>query len=137
MQHRLEPLVTAAGAMTVAAITTGLIAYGLPSLAGGAPLPLNQLTPTVLGAVLTLGILNTFAAYLIFYSVIAVLGAARTSMVTYVLPVVGLLLGAAFLSEQIDSRLMMGALLILGSIAAVNLDVAALTKKFRRPIKVS
>jgi len=121
MQNRLEPIVTAGGAMTVAAIVTGVITFGAPLWGGAPPLPLATLSPRVLGATVTLGLLNTFVAYLIYYSLIAALGAARTSMVTYVIPVVGILLGTIFLHEQIDARLISGAVLIIGSIAIVNL----------------
>jgi drug/metabolite transporter (DMT)-like permease len=130
MQNRLEPLVVAAGAMTVAAVITGVIAYLAPFWGGAAPVPWTQLTPRVLGAVLALGLANTFVAYLIFYSLIAALGAARTAMITYVLPVVGLLLGAIFLGEQVDVRLLIGALLIIGSIGIVNLNIATVLKRF-------
>jgi drug/metabolite transporter (DMT)-like permease len=131
MQNRLEPIVTAAGSMIVAATTTGLIAYLAPMLGGAAPVNWGVLTPRVLGAVLALGAVNTFGAYLIFYSLVAVLGAARTSMVTYIIPVVGLLLGALFLGEQVDSRLLFGALLIVGSIAMVNLKLAPFVNAVR------
>jgi drug/metabolite transporter (DMT)-like permease len=131
MQKRMEPIVTATGAMTVAAITTGIVTYFAPALAGAAPVSLNQISPRVFGAGLTLGFFNTFAAYLIFYSLIATLGASRTAMVTYIIPVIGLLLGAIFLSERMDFRLIIGTLIILSSIAIVNLDFASLL--IRRP----
>ncbi len=134
MQHRLEPLAVSAGSMTVAAIVTGLVAYGWPELGGGPPVDLTQLQPRVLGAVLALGLLNTFVAYLIFYSLVAALGASRASMITYVIPVVGLVLGALFLAEPVDARLIAGAALILGGIGVVNL-------KFRtgaaKPLRVT
>jgi drug/metabolite transporter (DMT)-like permease len=123
MQHRLDPVVVAAGAMIVASIVSGLIAYVAPALGGPAPISLGQLTPNVLGAVLALGLVNTFGAYLIFYPLVSVLGAARTSMVTYVIPVVGLVLGAVFLAEQVDLRLAIGTLMIVGGIAIVNLNI--------------
>ena len=123
MQNRLDPFVVAAGAMTVAAITTGIIAYAGPVVGVTPPIGLNQLEPRVLGAVLALGFVNTFGAYLIFYPLIAALGAARTSMVTYIIPVVGLVLGAIFLGELLDVRLIIGAVMILGSIAIVNLNL--------------
>jgi len=123
MQHRLDPVVVAAGAMIVAAIVSGLIAYIAPALGGPALVSLGQLTPGVLGAVLALGIVNTFGAYLIFYPLVAVLGAARTSMVTYVIPVVGLVLGAIFLGEQVDLLLVIGTLMIVGGIGIVNLNL--------------
>lgn len=123
MQHRLDPVVVAAGSMTVAAIVSGLIAYGAPALGGAPPISLGQLTPTVLGAVLALGLVNTFGAYLIFYPLVSVLGASRTSMVTYVIPVVGLGLGAIFLGELVDVRLVIGAMMIVGGIGIVNLNL--------------
>ena len=129
MQTRLDPIVVAAGAMTVAAVITGIITYALPLTGGPAPVALTQLEPRVLGAILTLGLLNTFVAYLIFYSLVAALGAARASMITYVIPVVGLVLGATFLSEQVDARLIIGAGMILGSIGIVNLNIVALFKR--------
>lgn len=131
MQNRLEPIVTAAGAMLVAAVTTGLIAYGAPLWGGVAPVDLPSLSPNVLSALLALGLVNTFGAYLIFYSLVATLGAARTAMVTYVLPVVGLLLGALFLAEPIDGRLLLGAILVVGSIGISNLQWAPFVTRLR------
>lgn len=131
MQNRLEPLLVAAGTMTVAAVITGVLAYLAPLWGGAAPIPWAALTPSVLSAVLVLGLLNTFGAYLIFYSLIATLGAARTAMVTYVFPVVGLVLGALFLAEPVDLRLLMGALLIIGSIGIVNLNFATWLRRLR------
>lgn len=131
IQNRLEPIVVAAGAMTVAAVVTGIITYLAPALGGPSPILLTQLEPRVLGAILALGLINTFVAYLIFYSLVAVLGAARTSMVTYVIPAVGLILGALFLGEQVDIRLLIGAIMILGSIGIVNLNLKSLLKRGR------
>lgn len=104
----------------------GLLAYGAPLWGGTPVVSLTQITPRVLAALLALGLVNTFSAYLIFYSLIATLGAARTSMVTYVLPVVGLFFGALFLAEPIDGRLLLGAMLIMGSIGISNLKLTAL-----------
>ncbi|MFN8374147.1 MAG: EamA family transporter [Anaerolineae bacterium] len=55
-----------------------------------------------------------------FYEVIAKLGAARSSMVTYVVPVVAVTLGALFLGEVIDARLLLGSAFILVGLALVN-----------------
>jgi drug/metabolite transporter (DMT)-like permease len=116
IQRRLEPIVAAAGAMTVTAAISGPIAYALPFVGGRAPVALARLTPGVLGAILTLGVLNTFIAYLIFYAIIETLGAGKASMVTYVIPAVGLTLGAIFLNEPVDLPLLAGAAMIVGSI---------------------
>ncbi len=123
MQQRLEPLQVSAGAMTIAAVTTGIMTFITPMFGGLPPVDIRQLDSGVLLAILTLGFLNTFIAYLIFYGLVVKLGAARTSMVTYVIPVVGLLLGVIFLKEKLEYRLILGALMIIGSIAVVNLKL--------------
>ena len=117
IQRSLDPLVAAAGAMTVTAVISGVAAYVVPLLGGAPPTPLADLTPRVLAAIVMLGVLNTFVAYLIFYSIIETLGAGRSSLVTYVIPAVGLLLGALVLDEPVGVRLLVGATLIVGSVA--------------------
>lgn len=126
IQNRLDPIIAAAGAMTVTAVITGILAYAVPLAGGPAPASFLALTPRVLLSMLALGIINTFVAYLIFYSIIQTLGVARSAMVTYVIPVVGLTLGALFLHEQVDARLLLGTGLIMGSIGIVNLDLTGL-----------
>ncbi len=129
MQQRLEPLQASAGAMTIAAVITGIMTFITPMFGGLAPVDIRQLELSVLLAVLTLGFLNTFIAYLIFYGLVVKLGAARTSMVTYVIPVVGLLLGVIFLKEKLEYRLILGTIMIVGSIAVVNLKLENLFKR--------
>ncbi len=121
--HDLEPIMISAGAMTTAAIITGILMLVAPLAGGSAPVPLTDVSTNVLLSVLMLGFMNTFIAYLIFYSLVRSLGAGRTQMVTYVVPVVGLFLGAVFLNEVIDARLIAGASLIFAGIALVNLQL--------------
>ncbi|MEZ4669918.1 MAG: EamA family transporter [Anaerolineae bacterium] len=136
IQNRLAPITAAAGALTVTAIITGIIAHIAPLLGGPPPVLLADLRPDVLRAMLALGLLNTFVAYLMFYSIVAALGASRASMVTYVIPAVGLVLGAVFLKEQVDIRLLIGAGLIMGGIAVVNLRLGEILKR-RRELKAA
>ncbi len=130
VQKHLDPIVTAAGTMGVAAIITGILSVISPYFGGPPPVMLADLRSDVLFSVVVLGLLNTFIAYIIFYTIIGVLGAARTSMVTYIVPMVGLVLGAIFLNETVDIRLVIGAVLIIGGIAVVNLRLNML---FNRP----
>ncbi len=131
MKSRLEPMVVSAGSMTIAAITTGVLAYLAPLFGGQAPINLLTLEASTFSAVLALGLVNTFGAYLIYYSVIATLGAARASMVTYVIPVIGLLLGILFLNEQVDARLLIGAALIIVGVLSAGLNLPVLLRRFR------
>jgi drug/metabolite transporter (DMT)-like permease len=123
IQNRVEPLVVSAGAMTFAAVSSGICMVIAPLLGGEAAVPLDTVSSDVVIAVAILGLVNTFIAYIIWYWIIRELGAARSSMVTYVTPGVGLALGAIILHEVIDWRLIAGALLIFAGIAIVNLRV--------------
>jgi drug/metabolite transporter (DMT)-like permease len=135
IQNRLEPIIAAAGAMTVTAIISGILAYAAPLLGGPAPTPLDTLTPRVLGAIIALGFVNTFIAYIIFYALIPAIGAARTSMVTYVIPAVGVVLGAIFLGEPVDILLVIGAIMIVGSVGIVNLNLSNLFRRTQTAIQ--
>lgn len=71
-------------------------------------------------AILWLGLLGTFVAYILYFSLLRSVGPTRTSLVTYVVPVVGLFLGVVFLDETLDLRLAMGSVLIIAGIVVVN-----------------
>jgi len=72
-----------------------------------------------------LGLLGSCAAYLLYFYLINALGATRASLVTYVFPVIGLLLGILFLHEAADWRLVAGSALIVAGIVVVNRGAAA------------
>ncbi|HLW60527.1 MAG TPA: EamA family transporter [bacterium] len=67
-----------------------------------------------------LGLLGSSVAYLLYFYLIRVWGATRASLVTYVFPVIGLVLGITFLGERTDWRLLLGSLLVLAGIVTVN-----------------
>ncbi len=91
--------------------------------------PLN-LPDTALAwfAIVWLGVLGSCVAYLLFFYLINAWGPTRASLVTYVFPVVGLVLGIIFLREPADWRLLAGSLLIVAALAVVNLKRAAKPK---------
>ena len=72
-------------------------------------------------AVAWLGLLGSCIAYLIFYYLVHAIGPTRTTMVTYVFPVVGPILGIAFLGEKGDGRLALGAGLVAAGMWFANL----------------
>ncbi len=67
-----------------------------------------------------LGLLGSCMAYLLYFYLINAWGATRTSLVAYVFPVVGLVLGLVFLGERLTWHLALGSLLILAGIAVVG-----------------
>ena len=77
-------------------------------------------TPQALFAVVWLGLLGSGAAYLLYFRTLARWGATRTSLVAYLLPVYGIALGALVLKEEIDIRLLIGTVLVIGGVALVN-----------------
>lgn len=71
-------------------------------------------------AIVWLGLLGSCLAYVLFFYLINAWGPTRASLVTYVFPVIGLILGIIFLHEPADWRLLIGTLLIVGGIGVVN-----------------
>lgn len=83
------------------------------------PVKLPQLGITWI-ALLWLGILGSGLAFVMAYYLIHEIGPTRTSMVTYLFPLGGVILGVAFLHEQLSLPLITGALLIIASLAIAN-----------------
>ena len=70
--------------------------------------------------VVWLGALGTGVAYLIFYRLIARWGATRTTLVTYVIPIVAIAVGDVFLDERLRPIEFVGAALIIGGVILVT-----------------
>ena len=83
------------------------------------PLKLPQLPLTWI-ALLWLGILGSGLAFVMNYYLIHEIGPTRTTMVTYLFPPGGVILGVIFLNEQLSWQLLAGTLLIILSLAIVN-----------------
>jgi drug/metabolite transporter (DMT)-like permease len=77
--------------------------------------PPTTVDPIALAALCALGLLGTGLAFLIYFTLIENVGATNTSMVTYLVPVVGLTSGALFRGERFGANVYLGALaMILG-----------------------
>jgi drug/metabolite transporter (DMT)-like permease len=108
------PVVAATGQLATGAVMLFPLA-ALTSIVDGV-----SLTPTRLGAILALGVVGTGLAYVLNYRVIGELGPTKASLVTYVIPVVAVVVGIVVLDEPFEWRLVVGGLLTVGGIAAVN-----------------
>ena len=117
LQGDVAPIVMAGGTMVVASLATAPLAF----LTGGGFTPLDTVAADALVAVLILGLMNTFVAYLFYYFVVRELGASRASMVTYIVPPVGVVLGALILHEAVGLSLLLGGAMIFTGIGIVNL----------------
>jgi drug/metabolite transporter (DMT)-like permease len=106
----ISPVVLSACQLGAASIWLA-IALGVT----GAPAP--RLDPTVVVSVLILGLIGTGAAYVLNYQIIASVGATVASTVTYLLPIVAIILGFLVLGEHITLLDLAGIALILAGVA--------------------
>ena len=71
-------------------------------------------------ALLWLGVFGSGLAFVMAYYLIHEIGPTRTTMVTYLFPLGGVLLGVTFLHEQLTWQLITGAILIVLSLGVAN-----------------
>lgn len=71
-------------------------------------------------ALLFLGVLGSGVAFILLYYLIHEIGPTRTSLVTYLFPLGGVILGVIFLDEQLTWQLLVGAVLIILSLVVAN-----------------
>lgn len=71
-------------------------------------------------SVIALATLCTALAYMIFFRLLATVGATNTSLVTFLIPISSLILGTLFLDEQLVGVQLMGMLLIVGGMAVID-----------------
>lgn len=109
----ITPLSLAAGQVAAAAVALALFA---PVTAGGAV----NLTPKVVAAVVTLGAVNTGLAYLLYHFLVREAGATRASTVTYLIPVVAVILGVVALGESAGWNLLAGGAIVIAGVALIE-----------------
>jgi drug/metabolite transporter (DMT)-like permease len=109
------PMLIGAVSMTSALIFMSLTA---PWIDPNFRLPTQPITWL---AVAWLGLIGSALAYLMYFFLIQAWGPTRSTLVTYVMPVMAVMLGTIFLGEQLTWQLVVGGLLIIGGIAVVNI----------------
>ena len=110
-----SPLATAAGQLSgsalillpVAAVVDRPWLRGMPG------------TPTI-SALVALALLSTALAYVIYFRLLAVAGATNVVLVTVLVPVSALVLGALFLGEALEPRAFIGMAVIGLGLAAID-----------------
>jgi drug/metabolite transporter (DMT)-like permease len=79
--------------------------------------PLGEPTALVVANVLALALLASGVAFVLYFRLIADIGATRALTVTYLIPLFGIAWGALFLGEALPvSALAGGALILLGTV---------------------
>ncbi len=103
----MGPLISATVVMILAALFFEA-PFKIPSL------------PITWVALLWLGIFGSGLAFLMAFYLIHEIGPTRTTMVTYLFPLGGVTLGAIFLNETLTWQIIVGAVLIISSLAIAN-----------------
>jgi drug/metabolite transporter (DMT)-like permease len=85
------------------------------------------------GSIVALGVFGTAIALLFFYRLLNRYGAARASLVTYLLPPVALVYGVLILDEEITLNAALGLVLILAGVALGSGVGGRLRRRRRRP----
>jgi len=107
---RIAPLPAAAVQLSFGAVVLVPIAW-----ASNGPLPAH-IAPAALAALFALGLFGTGVAFIIYNTLIESVGATNASMVTYVVPVVGLLSGALVRGERFGANVFAGAAALIGGV---------------------
>jgi drug/metabolite transporter (DMT)-like permease len=112
----VSSLGAAAGQQMAAAVL--LVPFGVGTVASGQ----SDTSPSskVVLAVLALGLLCTSLAYLLYFHLIASVGAVNTASVTFLIPVFGILWSALFLNEPVRAAMVVGLAVILASVTLVT-----------------
>lgn len=106
---RGEPLAISATQISIAAILLAPVALLFGDVAS------TNLTPANAAAWITLGLIPTGVAYILYYRLIAGIGATRTSYTTYIIPIVGVAWGWLLLDEALGLDALLGiAVIFLG-----------------------
>jgi len=100
-------------------LVSATVIIWIAAFAAESPIKVPTL-PLTWVALLWLGILGSGLAFIMVFYLIHEIGPTRTSMVTYLFPVGGVILGVIFLNEQLSWQLITGSLLIIISLAIVN-----------------
>lgn len=76
-------------------------------------LPNKMPSLEVIVSLLVLGLICTALAYLLYFTLIAEVGAGRSAVITYVNPAISVLLGVVLLGEPLNAAIIVGFLLII------------------------
>ncbi len=91
--------------------------------------PPRRLTAQSIASVLVLATVCTALAFILFFALIAGIGPARATVITYVNPAVAVLLGVVVLGESVTLGMIVGfPLILVGSILAARRRVEAITE---------
>lgn len=122
------PVALAAGQVSIAALQM------TPVLWLSGVTPPGQVTLSVVVVIGALGVLGSGVAYILNYRIVAVAGASTASTVTYLTPVVAVLVGVGFLEESVTWNQPLGGVVVLVGVAVARGRDARLGRGATRPV---
>lgn len=106
-------------------LTLGTAAALPIMLAASGGAPDYRLDGEAYASIVVLGVAGTGIGYIAFLWLIHTIGSVRASLVTYLVPVVAVVLGWAVLDETVGVNTVLGGLLIIGGVASVMRERSA------------
>jgi drug/metabolite transporter (DMT)-like permease len=113
-QMKVSAEVAATGQLTMGALLLMPVAIATTTIDG------IDLDPHRILAITLLGAVGTGFAYLLYYRSVADLGPTTTSLVTYIIPVVAVIVGVVVLDEPFHFRMLVGGVMIVAGILLVQ-----------------
>jgi len=115
----LQPLVAPAAQLTMAAVLIVPLALIFED-------PLSAPMPSIwaAGSLFSLTVFGTAVAFIVYYTILEKASATYLSMVTYLVPIFGILLGVLVLGEALTWHAYVGCVLIICGVMIVNGTVA-------------
>jgi drug/metabolite transporter (DMT)-like permease len=111
----VEPMATAAGMLTASTLMLTPM-----MLLVDRPWTLPPPSGATLASLVALALLSTSLGYIIYFRVLARAGATNLLLVTFLIPISGILLGAFFLDERLAARHYVGMAMIGLGLAAID-----------------
>jgi drug/metabolite transporter (DMT)-like permease len=112
--HGIHPLSLAAVPMLFAGVVMGGFAFLFER---ESPLVLDARS---MGALLYLAVLGSAVTFTIYYWLLARLPATRLALMSYLIPIVAVAVGAALFDEPLRPRLVLGSALVLAGVSVVS-----------------
>ena len=123
----VTPLANASGQITASSIML------LPlALAVDQPWTLAMPSVNTWLAIAGLALLSTSLAYVIYFRILATAGATNLLLVTFLIPVSAIILGAAFLAERLEANHFIGMAVIGIGLAAIDGRIVKMLRRSRK-----
>ena len=115
----VSPLIAAAGMLSCATLLM------LPMMLGFARPPTLAFNAATWASLLSLSVLSTALAYLVYFRLLAGAGATNVTLVTLLVPVTAILLGVLALGETLEAWTLYGVVLIFAGLVVIDGRVVA------------